>query len=185
MGKIKRWHLPGVEAMVGSSISRNLCSLRTLVSPRVQSACFSTIWNRWCTPRRFQRRGSEDNRCLLGCGGCAEDSIEHYARCRAVRRTADSYLALGSTGTIDIEHFLLAADVLRNNDDALVCIAVLIYATYTSTNTIRAKKNSVSHDSAFEMLKQNCRDAVMGHRGSSKVIDSRWFTGDRSRRRIA
>ena len=98
--KIRRWHLPCVEAR--SSISRNLCSLRTLVSPRVQSACFSTIWNRWCTPRRFQKRDSGDNRCLLGCGGCAEDSIGHYARCRAVRRTADSYLALGSICTIDI-----------------------------------------------------------------------------------
>ena len=122
--------------------------------------------------------------CRLGCGGCAEDSIEHYAHCRAVRKTADSYLALGSICTIDLEHFLLAAEVFRVNTDALVCAAVLVYATYTTTNALRATRRSLSQDAAYEMLKQNCRNAVMGHSGSTKVIDSRWFTVDRSRRRL-
>ena len=54
------------------------------------------------------------NVCLLGCGGLAEDSIEHYARCRAVRAVANSSLRLGRTLTIDIDHFMLSSDDLRD-----------------------------------------------------------------------
>ena len=114
-----------------------LSQLKFLVAPRVQSACFSTTWNRWCTPRRFQNRSSKLNVFLLGFGGLAEDSIEHYSRCRAVRAVASSFLCLGRTLTVDIDHFMLSSEVFRDSPDVLICVAVLIYATYTSTNHLR------------------------------------------------
>jgi hypothetical protein len=46
---------------------RNLHELSSLVTPRVWSAVFSTIWNRWTTARRFQQRESSNNVCALGC----------------------------------------------------------------------------------------------------------------------
>ncbi len=90
--KIERWHLANRPRIAVARILDHLNRLRGSVAPRVQSACFGTVWNRWTTFRRFQRRHSKENRCMLGCEGQAEDSIEHYAHCRAVRRVARSFL---------------------------------------------------------------------------------------------
>lgn len=95
--KLDRRKLGGVEAITAATIEKRLGVLRKLVAPRVQAAVFSTLWNRWCTPRRFQRRGCQENQCLLGCGGMAEDSIEHYSFCKAVRAVASSMLFLDPT----------------------------------------------------------------------------------------
>ena len=46
--------------------------LSSLTSPRVRAAVFSTIWNRWCTRRRWQQRHKEENKCVLGCSPTAE-----------------------------------------------------------------------------------------------------------------
>ena len=166
-----------MEAQVGAKVLKHLRFVRDLVAPRVQAACFSTIWNRWCTPRRFKNRKSKLNVCLLGCGGLAEDSIEHYSHCKAVRTVANTYLRLGMHFTINLEHFLLAAEDLDEIPEATICLAILIYATYTSTNAIRASGAiPLSHDTAAEMLKQNCRNAVAGHASSTRVVDRRWVT---------
>ena len=117
------------------------------------------------------------NVCLLGCGGLAEDSIEHYCRCKAVRAVADGYLRLARDFTLDIEHFVLASKALQKCDEVLSCVAVLVYAAYNATNLLRAKgKGPVSRTIAHELLKQSCRNAVMGHSGSTKVIEGRWWT---------
>lgn len=65
-------------------VIRRLEALRSLVPPRVTAAVFSTIWNSWATARRFQKRSCSSNRCVLGCPGRAEDSLEHYGRCQVV-----------------------------------------------------------------------------------------------------
>ena len=161
---MERWALSGIEAKVGSKIYKNLARLRALAAPRVQAACFSTVWNRWCSPRRYQDRGSPKNVCLLTCGGQAEDSIEHYARCSAIREVADRFLRLGHTFKIDMEHFMLSAESLRDDPESLVCVAVLVYAAYTSTNKVRMTGAiPLSHKEACELLissmvlwKQHC-----------------------------
>ena len=63
----------------------NMRLLGHLVPPRVVAAVFNTILNRWATHRRFQEKSSVTNVCLLGCGGEAEDSIEHYTNRTFVR----------------------------------------------------------------------------------------------------
>ena len=184
--KIDRWNLEGVEAAVAATVHGNLNRLRPLVAPRVQSACLSTIWNRWTTPRRFQNRASPRNICLLGCGGQAEDSIEHYSRCRVVREVADCFLRLGRDITVDLEHFVLAPNDFRGSDDLLSCVAVLIYATYNLTNLLRAKdEGPVSKQVAHKLLKQGCRNAVMGHSDSTTLLPYRWCARDVVRRRRA
>jgi len=124
-------------------------------------------------------------RLPAGCGGLAEDSIEHYSRCRAVRAVADVYLRLGRNFTVDMEHFVLASEDLKC-DDSLSCVAVLVYAAYNATNLLRAKdKGPVLMNVAHELLKQFCRSAVMGHSSRTNVIDGRWCTRSATRRRIA
>ena len=167
--KITRWKLPGVEAKVGAVIANRLMILQGSTAPRVQAACFSTLWNRWCTPRRFGKRSSPANVCLLGCAGWAEDSIEHYVHCKAVRRVANSFLKLGPT--VGMEKFMLSDEAL-GDQESLVCMAVLICATYNTANRLRCK-GRLEHEGAVEALQQGCRNAVMGHRPSMKVVDSR------------
>ena len=173
-----RWRLIGIEARAGETIHKNLSMIRELTAPRVQSACLSTTWNRWCTPRRFKDRDSPKNLCLLGCGGLAEDSIEHYARCRAVRRTSDLFLKLSGYFELDLIHFVLASEALHQDNTILTCISILIYSVYRSTNIIRARdEGPASEDTAREMLEQNCREAMMGHVASTRILDSRWAIG--------
>lgn len=57
------------------------------MAPRLIGAMHSTLWSRWTTERRNQRRHANTCRCRLGCprGPGAQDSIEHYACCPVVR----------------------------------------------------------------------------------------------------
>ena len=90
--KLKRWcDVPwGIKGNIGT-VSRRVAyrmqNLGGLLSPRVASAVFSTLWNRWCTERRMQRRQAANSMCRLGCGR-GEDSIEHYCRCPISRSFA-------------------------------------------------------------------------------------------------
>ena len=96
----------------------------------------------------WKERSSPANVCLLGCGGCAEDSIEHYVHCRAVRRVANSFLKLGPT--VGVEKFILPDEAL-GDQGSLVCMAVLIYAIYNTTNRRRCKRG-LEHEGAVEAL---------------------------------
>ena len=73
---LDRWN---VHVLPGRRVARAIRHLRLLgchCSPRVQAAYLRTIFNGWCTRRRFQGGGC----CRLGCGS-SEDSIEHMAHC--------------------------------------------------------------------------------------------------------
>ena len=79
---------------------------------------------------------------------------------------------------------MLASEALRDDPDILICVAVLIYSTCNSTNHLRVKGAvPLPFKDATELLKQNCRNAVMGHSGSAKVVDGRWRGGDMVRAR--
>ena len=92
--KLERWKLDGLPRRTGEKFSMSLKQIGRLVPPRVVAAVFGTAWNRWCTARRFQKRNSQLNMCKLGCGGNAEDSIEHYSRCRVLRSAHDTELGI-------------------------------------------------------------------------------------------
>jgi hypothetical protein len=168
--KLVRWRLPGPPAHVAERVRCRLTSLANLVTPRVAAACFSTIWNRWTTARRFQKRHRQVNHCMLGCEGGAEDSIEHYCRCSTVRSVAAKYLRLWPD--MDLQTFMLA-DARLQNDDSLICVAIIIYATFMATNRFR-QEGGASQRVANDALEQYCRNAVKGHLRSQRVVDSRW-----------
>ena len=173
-GKLERWRLQGPPAHVAQRILRRLARLHNLVTPRVNAAYFSALWNRWTTARRFQLRGTPACVCVLGCQGLAEDSIEHYAHCSAVRTVAAKFLRIEGASDYDLQHFLIAEK--GDPDDAtLVCRAVLVYATYMATNHFRhGHKGRIDTRRAIDALEQYCRNAVRGHFSSERVIDGRW-----------
>jgi hypothetical protein len=180
--KLGRWRLHGPAAHTARRVYARLRSLGGLVTPRVAAACFSVIWNRWTTARRLQKRGRAENYCVLGCGGGAEDSIEHYCRCRAVRLTGAKFLRIWPD--IDLESFMLA-DARICDDEALISVAVLVYATYRSTNHFRPR-GGTDHETACDAMEQFCRRGVEDHALSRRVIDNRWTSssmGQRSKRR--
>jgi hypothetical protein len=56
----------------------NLEVIHSKAKPRVAAAVWKTLWNGWCTSRRFQTEG----RCIFGCASnLASDSLEHYLFC--------------------------------------------------------------------------------------------------------
>ncbi len=75
--KLERWGFADIPRRLVRRVLSRLEQLRNLVAPRVTAAYFSALWNRWTTARRFQQRHESHNICVLGCGGLAEDSIEH------------------------------------------------------------------------------------------------------------
>jgi hypothetical protein len=167
--KIVRWKLEGPPAVVARRVLANLQRLKGLVAPRVAAACLSALWNRWTTARRFQQRAAALNLCVLGCGGAAEDSIEHYVHCPSVRTVARGILRLGEAGP---DRFFLAARGL--GDEELACLGILVYAAYSATNLFRNRVGRPSKEVAEDALGQCCRNAVQGHSQSSRLLDGRW-----------
>ena len=149
----------------------NLHVLSSLVAPRVASACFSTIWNRWTTRRRFQQRTSKHNQCQLGCGGDAEDSIEHYSRCARVRNFGARVLKFQSEH-ISLHTFLLC-DPRICTEEELTKSALLIYATYRAFNHYKHAAPPTSAD-VHDALNQWCKEGVKGHTLSSRTLAKIW-----------
>ncbi len=171
--KLVRWQLPGVAAHVARRVLRRMRQLHRLVAPRVCAAVFSLIWNRWTTARRFQKRSSTVNRCVLGCDDGAEDSIEHYCHCAAVRQCASRFLWIKSQGELRLMHLMLADDAPLE-DEELVCRALLVYAAYRATNFYRIH-GTCSTEVAADAMAQFCKNAVDGHLQSARILDSRWL----------
>jgi len=145
-----------------------LLCLRALVPPRVQSAVFSALWNRWTTARRFQRVGA----CLLGCGGEAQDSIEHYCRCRTVQAICGRRLRLDPCNSANL-HTCLLVNPAIDTKETLVVVALLVYGVYSLTNNLR-KRGGLTDATAFEALAQSVREGARGHVLATKILDGRW-----------
>ena len=47
--KLARWHVATPLGLITRRLLCRLSRLKSLVTPRVQSAVFKTIWNGWCT----------------------------------------------------------------------------------------------------------------------------------------
>ena len=94
--KLDRWKLPDPAGRVARRALSRLLLAFTLVAPRVAVVLFRTLWNGWCTARRFQEVGT----CVFGCPGLAQDSIEHHSRCPHQRNFASEvfYIPVEQTG---------------------------------------------------------------------------------------
>ena len=162
--RIERWVLPGPPLRVARRVLRHLAALRDCAPPRMAAAALSTLWNRWCTERRFQRIGP----CVFGCADQA-DAIEHYARCPVVRRFACSFVRLAIPAPEAMQYFMLSHGALANTD-VLTRTAIVIYAVYRVTERVRREPASAQDVLPF-MLQQSAREAVRGHPQATQVLD--------------
>jgi hypothetical protein len=169
--KLKRWRLPKLPRVAATRALAGLRTLRALVPPRVSAAVLSTMWNRWTTARRFQRRA----RCTLGCSLSAEDSIEHYCRCPVVRTVASERLGVHDIDGSFLQLFTLVANELRSapRKSRLVRAAVLTYATYRSTQAARCT-GGWTMERATESMVQYIKEAVRGHAVATRLVDRWW-----------
>jgi len=164
--------LAGTPQHIATRCFRNLQMLPSLVPPRICAAVLRTIFNGWCTARRFQKRRTTLNRCLLGCGADAEDSIEHYCCCPAVQDTLWCKLRLRFHGGRALSYWMMneESDV---HHDHLRGVAIIVYAAYMATNTYR-KRGRASYQTARDAVGQFIIQGVSGHAGASEFVDNRW-----------
>ena len=155
-----------------------LDSLRPITSPRVRAAVFSTLWNRWNTHRRWQRRNHRENVCLMRCSPNAEDSIEHYCTCHTVKQAMRRNLNLDPFYYANLHSFMFC-NTHVNSIETLATIALVIYGTYTTTNMLRNHQEHLSHNTspnfAYDMLIQNIKNGALHHHASTRILNARWI----------
>ena len=134
----------------------------------MQAAVFSTLWNRWTTPRRFQGR---DKRCILCDLEYSEDSIEHYSCSRIVREVLARVLHMDQARFASLHTFVLTHPDI-NSKENLVKISLLIYGVYRTTNAVRA--HTAAGGNYFEAIKQAIKEGAHGHSGSMLILDNCW-----------
>ena len=130
-------------------------------------AVIKTWFNGWTTGRRFQQH---DAKCLLcsQCGG--QDSIEHYLKCRVVTQFAARKLRLNR---VDGQSFMLF-DLGSSDETALALRAVLLYATFMTTNNIRAHARKPDSKFAIESMWLSVRPAALQSRALRRILASMW-----------
>ena len=181
--KLARWKFQGMPRKLADAALRHLAQLATMAPPRVCAAVLSTMWNRWITARRFQREGS----CVLGCSTSAQDSIEHYACCPIVRGCAATMLRIELRPPPHaIADFMLVSTppAAVEPKSAMLRMALLVYAVYTSTNDARRDRPRDATVSA-SMLEQAVLNAVQSHSGAENELNSVWGAQPARRRRTA
>ena len=173
-GKLQRWELPGLPRVIADRFERNLARLRYLVPPRVVAAVFSTAWNRWCTARRFQQRHRIWNFCKLGCGGSAEDSIEHYARCHIARQFHGNMLRIRDSWLLP---WWIGVQDSHAEDSCLILGSLGAYAMYRTINAPRAR-GGVSREEAIPALRQALHEAASGHAKAERALAMVWVRSE-------
>ena len=167
--KLQRLMLPGIPRIVASRVLRRLRSLSRLVPPRVHAAVLSTIWNRWCTLRRFQVVSQTRHSCLLGCIS-GEDSIEHSLRCPVLLEVARRRLNLYLSGSDSWAAFFLASEGSGiDSESTLARLALLVYAVYRTTNAAR-NCGKLSQETARRAIHEAIYEGARGHARASHFV---------------
>ena len=161
--KLERWKLPGIPMHHARRALSRLKELRELVAPRVVSACFRLIYNGWCTPARFQKKGS----CVLCSKRDSEDRIEHYPYCSRVRALMVHHLGMSNESAC-LESFLFVSS--RADAETHTLLAIVVYAVFRATHYLRSGclQDAPEID---QMLWQFCTSAKHNHMNSSKSLD--------------
>ena len=175
--EMQRWDgtaygITGLPGLYSNLMVRRIQQVAKVAPPRVQAAVFMTMWNGWCTHRRFQNRSSRSNHCVFKCNDTSEDSLEHYCRCPVVLRAAKHIFHIDYSPGIALDLWTLNSYWL-DVDDNLRGLALLIYGTYNAFNTIRHHGISNS-DQAFHYIHQHCKLGCGGDTKCIRYIDSRW-----------
>ena len=168
--KLQRWRLAGIELTTATRCANMFVALKRLTPPRVVAAVWKTMWNGWTTARRFQETG---HKCLFGCGSAhGGDSIEHYAFCAIVKEIGVRFVGLQQTHySRNLGNFVaLGLNHGTVDETTLTKRAVLVYAVYRATNTLRkCPARDVEH--VKDMIQQYCREAVRGHGEATKKLE--------------
>ena len=154
------------------AIKRRPRKLGELVHPRVHAAVFSTLWNRWATQRRFQRRLSIENQCVFTSSRTAEDSLEHYCRCPAILRVARHMVHFEYPAEQALNIWALNSAWL-DDDDNMRGLSLLVYGAYMGFNSFRHEGVS-GVEQAVQCITQHARQGAMGHTLCMEYLDSRW-----------
>ena len=180
--------ITGPPRWVAERVHHNLSNLASLVPPRVSAAVFRVIGNMWCTSRRFQqstsygdlkrsRVGSSKNEhgdhCRLGCGTCAKDSIEHYARCSNALKVLHDKLHIDVSPERGLVFFLMGTVEQRGDKELLALSALYVYAISSTFNGYRytgPKAPDTTYQCIWQHILQGCR----GHDSLERSLNSRW-----------
>jgi hypothetical protein len=123
--------------------------------PRVAAAVWRTLWNGWCTARRFQGT----SQCRFGCGHPnAADSLEHYFFCDILVKFGVGYLGLRREQFENPGYFLMLENY--DSEEELVTTAHLVYAAYATHNTLRHSSPFSSPSSTLACLRRFVQQAV-------------------------
>ena len=167
-----RMMIAGPPRWVAARVTRRLQRLPKLVPPRICSAAFRTVFNGWCTARRFQNHGPEHT-CLMGCSSNAADSIEHYSRCPVTRELFRKKLRIELHPTKALSCFAMTTK--EQSEDEILALSMLgVYAIYMRTNHYRAQRKPTNSKHAVQYLSQCLIQGCQGHRELTRLFDSRW-----------
>jgi len=167
-----RMLLYGPAAHIARRVHLTLQRLHSLVPPRVASAMIHTLWNGWCTARRFQDQSPANDRCWLGCGETAHDSIEHYCRCPVGRGVLASRLRIVVSPRQALPVWLLAHKALQE-DEVLAMTSLFVYAMYKSSNHYRHTR-IVNPERSADSVRQHIIQGCQGNETLAKWVDGRW-----------
>ena len=167
--KLDRWQFTEEVHGIGCRrIERHLPNMGKVVAPRVLSSGLRTLYNGWCTARRFQSTGT----CKLGCKWDGTDSLEHYAICPKVTRLRR---ALGLPESFhSLLGFMNGIGGVEDSHRALNWLVV--FAVYSSVNTLR-HSGPLSADQVHHMMMEFCKIGASSHKYSLRVLSAALGTG--------
>ena len=164
--KFVRWALDTPIGHLARKAPEVFLDLSEAAPPRVCAALFRTLWNGWCTARRFQKEGS----CCLGCSPFARDCIDHPAVCPfALRLKRCSGLKRSSLASF------LCLDGMEQH--GLVVHALATYAVFRVANHFRGKSPPIS----AKRHEHWCKAGAPGHSTCVNIFERRWHGDDTNR----
>ena len=137
----QRHHITRVEGRINHEhttrmIERNHTTVKAQCPPRVWAVAWRTIWNGWCTSRRFQSAGP----CRFGCRSLgAADSLEHYSCCDKIWSAGTEFADVPHHCHRKPSYFLIMND---DADHVITGIAWMIYGALRVYDQLR-------HDTAL------------------------------------
>ena len=168
-----RMLIPGPPNDIARMVFRRLNKLPSLVTPRVCSAVFHTLWNGWCTAPRWQKRGSSTNHCWLGCQGDAQDDIKHYSMCPIARDVLRKKLKIVITHNRQCLPFFMLCRHSQDDDELITLTAMYTYSIYMTTNLYR-NINICDSERATQCLGQFIIQCTEGNSAMGTMLESRW-----------
>ena len=163
--KLERWRIPTPVSLLARRAHNRLQRAFDLVPPRVAVVLFSTLWNRWCTARRFQEEGT----CIFGYSGQNLDSVEHDSVCPKQTAFAKHTLHIPEAHVGSLTSFFgLDPNI---SDDLLTIIMINTYTCYTARNKLKHCRPDRQHGNYSSLMLQIAKQGTFGHSRSRQLLE--------------